>query len=330
MTLSLREKQSFYDHLAQLLRAGVPFPTAVEKLSTTAHGPLRSVLRRLRAALDRGDTVADAFSRLREVGDMERTTVAALSRTGRMDRGLQQLSEYFGALDQARREVIKRCLYPLFILHFGVLILNANLLFAEGGGVSAYLRTTGAVFFFVYGIAIIIALLVPLLRDAVAVSTAADRLLRTLPVLGGIRRAFSLSRFLGTYDMQLEAGVNVIDSLEAAGRASRSALLRRAARRAASAVREGSQVGPLLAQSGAFPMEMIRSFLVAEETGQLDRELPRLAAEQQARALEKLTALAEWGPRIVYMAVVLYMAWKIISLMLPIYGPNGILRQLVS
>ncbi len=311
MALSLREKQSFYDHLAQLLRAGIPFPSAVEKLATTSHGSLRSVLKRLRAALDRGDTVADAFSRLREVGDMERTTVAALARTGRMDRGLQQLSEYFGALDQARREVIKRSTYPLFILHFGVLILNAPLLFS-GGGLPAYLRATGSVLFFVYGAAIIVALLVPLLRDAGAVNSTMDRLLRTLPVIGGIRRAFALSRFCGTYDMQLEAGVNVIDSLEAAGRASRSALIQRAARRAVSSVRDGSQVGPLLAQSRAFPEEMIRSFLVAEETGQLDRELPRMTTEYLKEGLGKLSALSEWGPRLMYVGILMYLGWNVV------------------
>ena len=122
-------------------------------------------------------------------------------------------------------------------------------------------------------------------------------------MLGKMRRFFALARFCATYDMQLEAGVNVMDSLTAAGNASGSAMISKAVAETVPEVRHGTQVGALLARGRAFPESFQRTFMVAEESGELDRALPRLTAEYQAEALHALDALAEWLPRLVYMGI---------------------------
>ncbi len=327
MRLSLREKQSLYDHLAQLTRAGVPFPAAVEKLASTSRGGVGQLLRRLRQGLDRGLTIAEAFAQLSPaVGEMERTALTALERTGRLDLGLRQLAEYFGAMAQARAAIRRGLAYPLYVLHLAVLLLNVQT--GMTAGLGAYLRLTGLTFFFLYGGFALVALLIPLVRDAGTNGAFMDALLRRLPLVGKMRRSFALARFCGAYEMQLEAGVNVIDSLAAAGDASRSGLIRAAVARALPGVRGGSQVGPLLAGSRAFPEEMIRSLLVAEATGKLDQELPRMAAEFQADGMARLNAFAEWLPRLIYLGILLYIGWRIVSFYQGYYGE--VMRQIDS
>jgi type II secretory pathway component PulF len=78
-------------------------------------------------------------------------------------------------------------------------------------------------------------------------------------------------------------------------------------------VRAGGQVGALLAESNAFPAEMMRTFLVAEETGELDRELPRLTQEYQAESLQRVETAAQWLSQLIYVGIVLYLAWSIVS-----------------
>jgi type II secretory pathway component PulF len=177
----------------------------------------------------------------------------------------------------------------------------------------AYLKQTFGVLILVYGIVLVIALLVPLLRDAGAKSALLDRLLRRLPLVGRIREALSTARFCATYEMQLNAGINVIDGLEAAQRASRSGLIRAAVEHAIPELRGGAQVGGLLAVSGAFPEPMIRSFCVGEQTGELDQELQRMAREYQTEGLARLETLAEWLPRFFYIAILLYLGYGIIT-----------------
>ena len=112
--------------------------------------------------------------------------------------------------------------------------------------------------------------------------------------------------------MQLDAGVNVMDSLEASGRASRSGRIRRAVRRAVPEVRGGSPAGPLLAESGAFPEEVGHSICTGEETGSLDAELQRLAGEYQQEGLTRLDTLAEWLPRMVMLGIFAYVGYGIV------------------
>lgn len=313
MSLSLREKQSLYHSLGQLVRSGVPFPSALDNLSRTTRGTMRGVVRRLKEGVGRGQTVAESFARERPtVGEMEVGVIAAVERAGKLEQGLAQLSDYFGALEQARAGILKKCVYPAFVLHFGVFTLSLKTLLF-GGGLAVYLRETLGFLALLYGGVLVIALLLPLLRDAGAKNAALDSLLRTLPLVGGIRRALSTSRFCATYEMQLDAGINVIDALQAAERASRSGLIRAAVRRAIPEVRNGAQVGGLLAASGAFPEPMIRSFCIGEQTGEIDRELKQLAADYQAEGLARLETLAEWVPRFLYIAILAYIGYGIVT-----------------
>ena len=60
-------------------------------------------------------------------------------------------------------------------------------------------------------------------------------------------------------------------------------------------------------------LAMIRGFCVGEQTGELDAELKRLAAEYQADGLARLDALAEWLPRLLYIAVVIYVGYGVVT-----------------
>ena len=313
MSLSLREKQSLYHSLAQLIRTGIPFPAALDKLAGTTRGGARRLVDATRSALANGRTVGEAFSAQRPaVTPLEASVLTAVEKSGQLDHGLRELSEYFASLAQARALVIKRIQYPVFLLHFGILVLGAPTLVLKSG--REFIREIGTTFIFIYAVAAIVAMVAPLLRDAGATSAAIDRLLRCVPLVGKVRRSFALSRFCTVYGLQLNAGVNIIDALIAAGRASRSGLVSSAVDAAVPEVRGGAQVGPLLAASGAFPSEFVQSLIVGEETGRLDEELRRMAADLRQEALGTLETLADWLPKFFYVGIVLYLAWKILDL----------------
>ncbi len=313
MSLSLRQKQDFYDQLGKYLRAGVPVAGALEKLGVAASGSLRVLLRSLRQQIANGEALPEAFHKAKPaLSQMERATLAGLARSGHLEAGLQELSAYFGAMHRARAAIQQRLAYPLFLLHFGVLALHAPLVVTASLG--EYLKQTGLAFLVFYTAVAALWLAVVGLRDAGACVPPIDDLLRHLPFVGQVRRAFAVSRFCATYNMQLDAGINVVESLRAAGDSSRSALIRGMVSRALPEVRRGAQVGPLLALSpSALPRELVSAILVAEETGQLDRTLHEAAEEFQREAFRRLEIASEWLPRLAYVAVLLYLGWRIIA-----------------
>jgi len=312
MTLGPREKKQLYHSLAQLLRAGITFLLAVEKLSRTASPRLRRLLSRLRDSLHAGRTVAEACAEARPaIGAMEAAVLIAVERAGRLDRGLEQLAEYFGALDRAKGRILAKLAYPIFLLVFGVLVLNVPVFFARGASAFAH-ASIGPL----AGAALLTGALglgFTLLLDAAVFSRAADALIRAVPVLGGMHRAFAMARFCLAYDLQLEAGVNTLDALQSAARASRSALVRSAVEGILPEVRAGSPPGPLLAATGALSLEVPEAIAIGEESGTLGTELRRLATEQQALAFSRLEGIADWLPRLAYVAILLFLAARILA-----------------
>ena len=99
-----------------------------------------------------------------------------------------------------------------------------------------------------------------------------------------------------------------------AGEASRSALVRTRIRKILPQVSQGAQVGPLLADGDAFDPDVTQAIIVGEETGRLDRQLQQLAIEQDRKAFARLDALAEWGPRLVYLCILIYLGYTIVSI----------------
>jgi type II secretory pathway component PulF len=312
VSLTLRQKQGLYHSLGQLVRSGIPFPAALDKLVHTTRGDARRLIENARRSLAAGHTVGEAFAAMPSVvTPLESAVVSAVEKSGQLERGFAELSYYFGALDQARRSIIARLLYPIFLLHFGILVLNAPTAFLTSG--KQFWHDVGTQLFFFYGAVFIVALATPLLRDAGAVNSIVDRLLNWFPVIGKIRRSFALSRFCTVYGMQLDAGINVIDSVIHAGQSSRSGLVRSAVDSAVPEIRTGRAVGPLLAASGAFPMDLTQALIVGEETGSLDDELRRMSAEFREKALSALETFAEWLPRLIYIGVLFFLTWKIIT-----------------
>jgi len=314
VSLSYREKQVFFQQLAQLLRSGIALPMAAQKLSRTSSSAISKISRKLHRLLEKDLSASEAFDALRpELGPLERATLSALARTGRLDFGLQRLAEYFGVLARARSTMLQHSAYPLVILHLGILLLNVQILVGPGG-LPAYLKETGTVFLLLYGVAAVLALVIPAVHDLGSKSGTIDDLLRTVPLFGKARRALAVSRFCGTLDLQLDAGINVIDSLTSAADASRSGLLHTLARRAVPRLRKGEGLAQVLGLvRGALPADVLDAILLAEETGELHRVLPQLQAEHEQEGLRRLQIAAEWLPRLLYFGIVGYLGWRIVS-----------------
>jgi type II secretory pathway component PulF len=90
-------------------------------------------------------------------------------------------------------------------------------------------------------------------------------------------------------------------------------VLRDAVASAMPAVRSGGQVGPALENTRAFPKQFVRAFAVGEHTGELDREILRVGEKHREAAMRRLEMIAEWVPRILYVAILAFVAWRIIG-----------------
>lgn len=314
MRLSLREKQTLYHELGQFLRSGVGFPQALEAmLAETPGGASRRLFERLRTAVRRGDTVAEAFAHARPaVGEMELAVIEAAGRGGRLEKAFAYLAGYFENLDRVRGELRRGAAWPLVQLHLGVFVPALPALLS--GGVAEYVRQTFGVLAAFYALAGVGLLVGAGWVRAARRVPAAEAALGALPLVGRLRRNLALSRFCAAYEMQLSGGVSVGESLRVAARASRSARLVHTTAAVLPRVRAGEQVGPLLAAAGALPAPLLRAIRLGEETGHLDEELRAWGDRYAQAALENLRALGRWLPKGVYLLVAGFLIYQIFRL----------------
>lgn len=330
MKLNLTEKQTFYHELGQFLKSGIALPQAVEALAPDiGNRALRQLLVRLQKLLLAGETVASAFAQLRPtIGDMEVALISASSHTGRLEHALSYLSDYFGTLGELRATIIKKLLWPLIELHIGVLLVPIVPAVTSQDW-SKYGLQCASIFAVIYALGIGLFLLASFLVKSAQTQPGADRLLRMVPLVGALRRNMALNRFCATYEMQMQAAINMMDGLRSAAEASQSALIRTEIERIIPKVRAGSSVAPLLAGSRVFPSALQRVFRIGEETGSLDEDLRKWADYYRKAAVAKMEALGSWLPRIITFCIVGYMIYAILTVFQQGYiGPvNKILQE---
>ena len=321
MKLNLNEKQTFYHELGRFAQSGITMPQAAESLAADNRGALRQAFRRLSELFLGGESVAGAFAGLRPaIGTMEVALIEASDRSGRLEQAFQYLSSYFGTLDTVRAGVIKRAVWPVIQLHLGVVMLNFATGFVEGtvGGGGGFSLTrftwqcaTTLGLFYVLIIALVGGGI--LLNRIARTSVGVDSALALVPMIGKLRRNLALSRFCAAYEMQLAAGVNVMDSVRAAGEASQSARVRAEVARMIPQMMAGLSLGTLVVDRPVFPAAFQRSVRTGEATGTLDADLRRWAEYYQKAAIDALEAAGAWLSRIITLMILIYLGYKIVT-----------------
>jgi type II secretory pathway component PulF len=310
--LSYREKREFYSGLARLLRSGSALPTALDLLARDTPQRVGDFLRALNERIKQGEPLGDALLHQRpKVTELEATIVTAASRGGKLDHGCDQLARYFESLARARGEIFHRLVYPLVVLHhLAPLALNISVLTTSG--LVPFLWASLTPLAILYALAAGLWLWWKALSEAARTNVAADKFLRRIPGIGPIREKFALARFFATLDAQLEAQVNIWDAFANSAKTSDSARIIAGARKAMPMLQAGERLSEALAAGKVIPDDLVRSFRVAEQTGELDAELAILAQRSEELAVAALARWSEWLPRVIYVAVLLFVGWGIV------------------
>ncbi|MBM3837379.1 MAG: hypothetical protein FJ398_05340 [Verrucomicrobia bacterium] len=321
----LRLRGELYYQVGTMLSAGLPLLTALETLHKNP--PARSFrhpVARLLTHFERGSTFSEAM--LHAEGWLPAFDVALLQageQSGRLDACFKLLSEYYRDRAELVRKTIGQLRYPLFLLHFAILLGPFPDLFATGN-LSAYLTQTLGVLAPLYAIAFLL-ILACQGRHGEAWRSLLERLFRIVPILGHARRNLALARLSAALEALLSAGVSIVHAWELAAAASGSPALHRAVStwRPRIEVR-GEPPSEILTESPEFPELFANLYHTGEISGSLDDTLRRLHKYYQEEALRKLQLLAEWFPRLIYFAIIFMIAYRVVTFWTGYYG--GIMK----
>jgi type II secretory pathway component PulF len=309
------QRAEFYHQLTQLTSAGIGLLRALEQVQRNPPArSFRAPIHILLEHLNNGYTFAES---LKQTGDwfpaFDIALLQAGEQSGRLPECFRQISEQYRDRAQLFRNTLLALAYPLFILHFAILIFPLARLtgLILHGELFAFLLQKLLVLGPLYGI--VAFSVIAGQGKASAWRAFMERLLHAVPVLGRARRCLAIARLSSALEALINAGVNILEAWELAAAASASPALMRVVRTAKPQLVAGTTPSEMVTTCGEFPTEFAQLYSTGEISGKLDDSLRRARIYFQDEGSRKLKAFVFTCAGILILGIMLLVAWQVIS-----------------
>jgi MSHA biogenesis protein MshG len=312
------ELQMFTRELHALLKAGVTVMRALDLLrEATASRPLADLLGSIRAQLDAGVDLPDAFERENERAKVFSPYYLAILRvgsfTGRLDECLLRLAQFLEFQRATREQVAAALRYPSFVVLAAIAAIVVINLFVlpQFEKVFAGMKATlplmtrillGGSHLFVqwwWAVAAVVAGLAFAARRGLATPDGRamrDRFLLRAPIVGELVERTCLARFAHGLALAMRSGVPLVQGLEIVSKTIDNVVYERAVLEMRDRVERGDSIRSAAAGTGVFPRPVLQVIAVGEETGAFDTLLEELGdfyRSEVAYATSRLSARLE-------------------------------------
>lgn len=341
-----QQKIDLVRQLATLLRAGLPLAESLALLAQGhPHAGWRVLLNELQQQVMAGVAFSQAlrvwpqifpplYPALMQVGEL----------TGQLDECCRQLALQQGKQQHLRLKVVKALRYPLFILLVALAVSAGMLLFVLPEFVAVYASFDAPLPAFT---AAVIALSTVLQRSALPLSLliivllalarrlyqrSADwqkhvqRGLLRVPLIAPLWRGGQLSQIYAIMQLTQQAGLTLLQSLQAVEVTLASRLWREAIVALQQHIAAGAPLHQALQQHALFTPLCMQLLRVGEEAGALDVMLARLAEWHETQTLARADALAASLEPLMMVVIGGIVGTLVIAMYLPVFGLGDAIR----
>lgn len=297
-----------FDRLATGYSAGLDIRKIVERESKSGSPAYRKNMARVYEQVASGGSLAKAMA---STGDffpeLAIAVVQAGEKGGRLEQSFKRLAHYYQTLVKFRTSFLLSIAWPAFELFFAVFVIGMLILVMGwvcrtgniepidwfGLGLSTMgnfilywtlvLVIFGTAFFVILGIAKGWFGYLPI------------KIARRVPVIGKTIDYLSLSRFSWTLSVAENAGMNIVEAMRLAIRATQNYYYRRLEDEVCEALRNGVGVYKAMRRTGAFPEDLLVRVETGELAGELAEVMDRTSIEYQTQAENNLKLIGTIG-----------------------------------
>jgi len=336
--VSAKELENFTRLLSSLLAAGVPLSRALVILQKEASSPAsKAQWKQIHDYVVDGLSLADAMAKSPET--FPRVYVAMVEAGeagGFLDVVLAQIAEFQSREKELKSKVMTAMLYPCILLVLALVVLTVLLVFfipkfqrvfasIHGSlplitqmiiGASHLIRS--------YGLLVGAGLvgLFFLVRTWFA-SEKGKRIwegsILKAPLVGPLIAQFAMARFCRMLGTLIGAGVPLVHGLNVARRSIGNQILVDAVAHSIERVQQGGRLGQSLADCRSlFPGSVLEMISVAEESGKLDGELVRIAAETETDLDRNLKTAVSFAEPLMLFLIAGFIGVIFIGMLLPV------------
>lgn len=334
-----QHKVDFIRQLATLLKAGMPLAASLQLLAEGHHDPgWQALLRRLQLSISAGEPFSTALRAWPEVFSPLYSALIHIGElTGALDECCLRLAQQQERQQHLQQKVKKALRYPLFILAVALLVSIAMLVFvlpefvaiyrsfnaplpaftAAVIGISQLLQRHGAL---AMGVLFTAALLCRWQRSrSAAWQRREQQILLKLPLLSPLYRGGQLSQIYTTLSLTQQAGLTLLQSLQAVETTLTSLLWREAVAALQQHIAAGHPLHQALRAHALFTPLCYQLIKVGEESGSLDTLLARLASWHDARTHQLADTLAAALEPIMMVVIGVIVGGLVVAMYLPVF-----------
>jgi len=297
--------------------------------ATRSRGREQVALQDVADRLARGESISDALAEADEyLPRMFKQIVAIGDASGRLDHAYKRLAEHYEHAQAAKRSLMTALAWPmiqLFIALFvvGIVIfisgalelpnLDGSPLDLFGLGITG---SSGLILYvgFIAVAASAIVLAIEAGRRGMLWTRQLQRWLLGVPAIGDAMRTLALARFTWALQLIFDTSMDLRKALPLALDASGNDYYRRLGPQVASNIQRGMSLHSALAETGAFPTDLLDSIAVGEQSGMLSETMERLSKEYQRRSNTAISIIGQtigyvvWGVVIVLIVILIFRA----------------------
>lgn len=296
--------------LATLTRSGVSLVESLTAVIDQCDKPdLKSAMTDVRDQVNQGTSLSDAFSNFPKMFDkLFCNMVNAGEQSGTLEQVLERLADFIENQDKLRNKVMGAMAYPIFMLFFGVIVMNVLLIFVVPKMTAIFesfdqelpmvtrVLVAASDFMSSYWwlvFSLLTAVIVGFRRWKVTESGEYKWHQFTLgaPLFGKLTMMVAISRFTKTLATLLSSGVPLLSAMDITKGVLGNVVLEKVVVDASNSIREGESIADPLKASGYFPPVVTHMIAVGERTGQLENMLENVSASYDTQVETRVMAM---------------------------------------
>ena len=337
----------FTRQLATMLRSGVSLVDSLHTLADQPEDPnFAAVVEELAARISEGHNLSNSLHRFPRVfSDVYVAMVTIGENTGNLDEALERLAVWKEDDYKLFQKVKGALTYPAFVLSL-TLFLTLTLFYTVLPGfldifremkielplmTRILIQLTDAVEnpgIWVLGIAWLFAMVfwIRTLQQSRKGSAMIFNFLLGIPVLGGMLKQATVSRYAGSAAALLESGLDVSRTLRMAAVASGSPVLRADSDSFISAVEQGEQLSAyMIGRPDLYPESLTQMVLAGEESSSVGPMYERAAAYFEAEVGYRIDTLSAILEPLLLGVLAFIVGFIVIGILVPLYSYLGTL-----
>jgi type IV pilus assembly protein PilC len=147
-----------------------------------------------------------------------------------------------------------------------------------------------------------------------------DNMILNLPFVGKMTKKIEIARFSHFFSVMFSSGIDVLESLENAGKVIKNDVLKEAIQITKKSVSEGYSLHSSLEMTSQFPKLVIRMFQIGEDSGRIEESLKNITYFYDKEVNDAIDRLISAIQPTLTIFLGLMVGWVVLAIFTPIYG----------